>query len=160
MHAKGKDRHKARILALQALFELDMTQHTPQQVIAERLDGDKLGPKGTAFFQDLLNGALAHREELDRYIQELAPERPVSQLAAIDRNILRLAIWEISSAKMHTPYRVAINEAIELAKTFGSKSTPRFVNGVLGGMVNKHPESVVTLLDIAKGEKRSSARNT
>jgi len=160
MHAKAKARHRARVLALQALFELDMTQHTLQQVIAGRLAGNDLGANGTALFHELLNGVLAHREELDRFIQELAPERPVTQLAVVDRNILRLALWEISSEEMHTPYRVVINEAIELAKTFGAKSAPRFVNGVLGGMVSKHPEFVVTLSNSTGEKKRRSARNT
>jgi N utilization substance protein B len=81
-------------------------------------------------------GVTENREWLDGYIARYAPEWPVEQIAIIDRNILRIAIFEIL-ARSDTPLKVAINEAVELAKTFGSDSAPRFVNGVLGTLAAK-----------------------
>ncbi len=130
-----KVRHQARIAALQALFELDCTQHSPRSVI-ERLLGDApLSEAGTVFAIDLVEGVSVKREELDQLIGRYAPEWPVDQIAIIDRNVLRLAIYEIL-VRDDTPIKVAINEAVELAKEFGSESSGRFVNGVLGSLVS------------------------
>jgi N utilization substance protein B len=133
-----KVRHRARITALQALFEIDCTAHHPLVVVERRLDEAALPEPGVEFVQELVEGVQANREALDKLIAHYAPEWPVDQIAIVDRNILRMAIYEI----MHcddTPTKVAINEAVELAKEFGSDSSGRFVNGVLGSLVAQEP---------------------
>jgi N utilization substance protein B len=87
----------------------------------------------------LVLGTLENRHTLDQLIAESAPEWPVDELAIIDRSILRLALWELGASE-DTPIKVAINEAVELAKRFGSDSAPRFVNGVLGNLANRENE--------------------
>ncbi|MBP7690578.1 MAG: transcription antitermination factor NusB [Anaerolineales bacterium] len=124
-------RRRAREIALQVLYELECTQHAAAEVLAERLGEKPLDPASEAFAQELVTGVLAHRTELDDQIQKHAPEWPLDQMALIDHNILRLALWEFSLGRL-TPVKVAINEAVELAKEFGSESAPRFINGVLG----------------------------
>lgn len=130
-----KVRHKARILALQALFEIDCTRHHPPVVVERRLEDLDLPDIGAQFARDLVTGVSDRREELDALIARYAPEWPVDQIAIIDRNVLRLAIYEILMRE-DTPVKVAINEAVELAKEFGSDSSGRFVNGVLGSLVS------------------------
>ena len=130
-----KARHQARISALQALFEIDCTQHNPAVVIERRLHDVPLPEAGEQFARDLVRGVSEQREHLDLLVGRYAPEWPVDQIAVIDRNILRLAIYEILM-RNDTPVKVAINEAVELAKEFGSDSSGRFVNGVLGSLVS------------------------
>jgi N utilization substance protein B len=129
-----KVRHRARIAALQALFEIDCAHHHPTAVIERRLEEAALPEPGAEFARVLVEGVSVHRDELDALIRQYAPEWPVDQIAIIDRNILRLAIFEIL-LRNDTPVKVAINEAVELAKEFGSDSSGRFVNGVLGSLV-------------------------
>lgn len=133
-----KVRHRARIVALQALYEIDCTSHAPAVVVEQRLAAAQLPEAGRDFARGLVLGVWKNRERLDALIARYAPEWPVDQIAVIDRNILRIAIYEIL---MHhdTPTKVAINEAVELAKLFGSDSSSRFVNGVLGSLVAKEP---------------------
>jgi N utilization substance protein B len=128
-----KVRRRSRILALQALYEIDTTQHLPGSVLDQRLSEDPLPEEGESFARELITGVIQHKSGLDQLIQEHAPEWPVDQMAVVDRNILRMAIYEFSISKL-TPIKVAINEAVELAKLFGSDSAPRFVNGVLGAV--------------------------
>jgi len=128
-----KVRRRARILALQALYEIDSTHHPVGTVLDQRLTEDPLTEEGQAFARELLTGVIQHQVELDELIQHYAPEWPVDQMAVIDRNVLRIAIYEFFIGKL-TPTKVAINEAVELAKLFGSDSAPRFVNGVLGAL--------------------------
>lgn len=125
-----KTRRKARAAALQALFEIDLTRHRPDTVISARLEDMDLPEEGALFLRQLVMGVVERKEALDGVISRFAPEWPVDQLAVIDRNILRMALYELSVGS--TPIKVAINEAVELAKTFGSDAAPRFVNGVLG----------------------------
>jgi N utilization substance protein B len=131
----------ARTSALQALYELDTTNHPADQVITYRLADHPLPAEGEAFLRELVSGVCKHREQLDAMIQRYAPAWPVSQIAVIDRNILRIALLELilppeGTSHSETPPKVAINEAVDLAKTFGSESSSRFVNGVLGTAVN------------------------
>jgi N utilization substance protein B len=128
-----KVRRRSRILALQALYEIDTTHHPVGTVLDQRLAEDPLPDEGEAFARELITGVMQHQAELDELIQRYAPEWPVDQMAVVDRNVLRIAIYEFSISKM-TPIKVAINEAVELAKVFGSDSAPRFVNGVLGAL--------------------------
>ncbi len=129
-----KVRRRARMAVLQALFEIDLAGHDPESVLAERLHHMNLPPAGQQFARHLLHGVLTHQDALDRIIARYAPEWPVEQIAAIDRNILRMALYELAD-KNDVPVKVAINEAIELAKIFGSDASPRFINGVLGSVV-------------------------
>lgn len=129
-------RHKARVTAIQALYEIDCTGHAPAVVIEQRLAEADLPEAGEDFVRELTQGVGEHHEWLDGHIEQYAPEWPVDQIAIIDRNILRMAIYEILVGT-DTPVKVAINEAVELAKTFGSDSSGRFVNGVLGTLVAK-----------------------
>jgi N utilization substance protein B len=121
------------MLALQALYEIDTTHHPAGTVLDHRLAEDPLPEDGEAFARELITGVLQHQAELDEMIQRYAPEWPVDQMAVVDRNVLRIAIYEFSLGRV-TPIKVAINEAVELAKLFGSDSAPRFVNGVLGAL--------------------------
>ncbi len=127
-------RHKARILALQALYEIDTTDHSVDRTLEVLLGQQRLSPEGAAFVRELIEGILEHRERLDQVIAEFAPAWPVSQLAPVDRAILRLAIYEVSIAQ-ETPPKAAINEAVELAKAFGTESSSKFINGVLGSVM-------------------------
>jgi transcription antitermination protein NusB len=133
-----KQRRLARTVALQALFEIDSVHHPADQVLAHRLEEEDLSAESQEFAQQLVQGVLAHRSELDALITRFAPEWPVDQLAIIDRNVLRLALYELLNLG-DVPIKVAINEAVELAKTYGSDSAPRFVNGVLGAFLAGHP---------------------
>lgn len=133
-----KVRRKARELALQALFEVDSTSHPSETVIARRLEEDEMPPEGQEFTRELVHGVLTLRDDLDKLIGKHAPEYPVDQLAIIDRNILRLALYELLYMS-DVPVKVAINEAVELAKTYGGDSSPRFVNGVLGAFLAERP---------------------
>ena len=128
---------QARILALQALYELDTTQHMAADVIAYRLEDQPLPPEGETFLRSLVSGVLTYRDRLDELIQRYAPAWPVAQIAVVDRNVLRIALFELSG-QTQTPPKVAINEAVDLAKLFGSDSSFRFVNGVLGSAVAEH----------------------
>ncbi len=125
-------RRRARRLAIQALFEIDSAGHAPGFVVDERLAYTNPGEQGAQHLRWLVSGVVRNRSRLDDLIAKYAPEWPVDQLAIIDRNILRLALFEIGSQESDTPPKVVINEAVELAKLFGSDSSPRFVNGVLG----------------------------
>ncbi|MFM8320121.1 MAG: transcription antitermination factor NusB [Chloroflexota bacterium] len=134
-----KSRTRARSLALQALYEIDIAGHAPGLVLEERLHDDEIDAELAAFARQIVVGVTPLFGTLDSVIAEHAPEWPMDQVAAIDRNILRIALWEFAVFGK-TPIKVAINEAVELAKSFGSDSTPRFVNGVLGSLANHQEE--------------------
>jgi len=127
-------RHQARIVALQALYEIDCANHSPAVVLEQRFVVARLPTAAKAFARHLVSGVLEHQTVLDMFIHRHAPEWPLEQMAYIDRNILRVAIFEFA-VDGQTPVKVAINEAVELAKAFGSDSASRFVNGVLGTLV-------------------------
>jgi N utilization substance protein B len=131
-----KVRRRARIVALQALFELDTVNHPVDVVLQQRLEDTPLPDAGVDFARLLVSGVLEHKTLLDGFIQKDAPQWPVEQMATIDRNVLRIALFELFIDRS-TPVKVAINEAVELAKSFGSESSHRFVNGVLGSFVSQ-----------------------
>jgi N utilization substance protein B len=135
-----KLRRKARMAVLQALYEADVTIHPPGDALDARLAEQQLPPAVEAFARRLMAGVLAHRHRLNTLIAQHAPEWPLDQMAVVDRNILRIAIFEMSDPEVDTPSKVAINEAVEMAKIFGSDSSPRFVNGVLGALLVATPE--------------------
>jgi len=134
-----KPRTRARSLALQVLYEVDIANHPPAEVFQLRLEETPLSPELAEFARQIIFGILPITTELDKLIAKYAPEWPFDQIAAIDRNILRMALWEFSVFH-ETPIKVAINEAVELAKQFGSDSAPRFVNGVLGSLAEHQHE--------------------
>jgi len=129
-------RRKARIAALQALYELDCTKHKVEETSARLRAGETLAQEALSFSEELVKGVLQHKSELDALIKKFAPAFPPEQMSIIDRNILRLAIFEILFSNK-TPFKVVINEAIELAKEFGSDASPRLINGVLGSITTE-----------------------
>jgi N utilization substance protein B len=129
-------RRKARIAALQVLYELDCAKHKPEEPLARLRAGETLTQEALSFSEELVKGVLQNKSELDALIKKFAPAFPVEQMSIIDRNILRLAIFEILFNDK-TPFKVAINEAVELAKAFGSESSARLINGVLGVVVSE-----------------------
>jgi len=131
-----KPRTRARSAALQALYEIDIVNHPVGSVIQERIEEFKLDGKLSEFARQIVMGIWPMVATLDHFIAENAPEWPLDQVAIVDRNILRIALWEFAVYRK-TPIKVAINEAVELAKVYGSDSTPRFVNGVLGSLANR-----------------------
>jgi N utilization substance protein B len=132
------NRHLARSVVLQTLFEWDTTSADPSAVpemLARNVD--EFGGEDTdkAFMEELIKGVLAKREDLDLVITKAAPDWPIEKIAPVDRNILRIGLFELLFAdRTQVPAKVAINEAIELAKVFGGDSSGRFVNGVLGAV--------------------------
>ena len=103
-------------------------------VLERRIDEDSLSAAGAGFARTLVSGVFENREEIDKIVERFAPSWPIHQMAVVDRNILRVAIFEMMLGG-ETPPKVAINEAVELAKVFGSDSSPKFVNGVLGSVM-------------------------
>ncbi len=134
-----KSRTRARGIALQVLYEFDLAGHPLSEAVAARLEDEKLEPNLEDFVRQIVYGVTPIIDKLDTVITEHAPEWPLDQVAVIDRNILRISLWEFAVAKC-TPIKVAINEAIELAKIYGSDSSSRFVNGVLGSLVDHSGE--------------------
>jgi N utilization substance protein B len=126
-------RRKARAVALQALYEIDTTQHSVEGVLDRLVAEGGLSEDNGAFIRQLVSQTVQHREEIDEHIQRFAPTWPIEQISVIDRNILRLAISEILFDNGVT-VKIAINEAVELAKKFGGESSSKFINGVLGSV--------------------------
>lgn len=142
-----KSRTKARAIALQALFEYDLTGHPVGVILQNRFQEEELDDKMRNFTEEIAQGVFPIIEKLDHIIANYAPEWPLDQVASIDRNIIRIALWEFAVKKC-TPIKVAINEAVELAKEFGSDSTPRFINGVLGSLVAKYEDYRTSLEEL------------
>jgi transcription antitermination protein NusB len=126
-------RHKARTVALQALYEVDSAARNAGEVVERLMEETTLNEETAAFVRELVTGTMLNKNEIDGSIQKYAPAWPLEQIAMVDRNILRLAIFEILFDNK-VPVKVAVSEAVELAKTFGSESSPKFVNGVLGSV--------------------------
>jgi len=126
-------RRKARVIALQTLYEVDSVGHDIESALAHVLADGKLSGEKVAFARQLVSGVIQNKEKIDQHIKNFAPAWPVEQIPLVDRNILRLAIFEILLDN-NVPIKVAINEAVELAKMFGSDNSPKFVNGVLGSV--------------------------
>jgi transcription antitermination protein NusB len=139
------DRRLGRALAFQALYEMDQGHHAPAQVLerlAESFEAAAASPyprdilhAATNYAQELVSGMLANRPSIDGLIQQRAPLWPLAQMSAVDRNVLRIGLYESLYSNAKVPLRTAINEAVELAKLFGSETSAKFVNGVLGRAV-------------------------
>ena len=134
----ASNRHLGRIVALQTIYEYEFrTQVGDQTVRAEEILTRNLGKykssvEDTDFVRALVDGVIAKMTELDDTLRPLAPEWPIEQIARIDRTVLRLGLYELLHSKDSVPPKVAINEAVELAKAFGGENSSKFVNGVLG----------------------------
>ena len=133
-----KTRRRARRVTLETLYEFDIVDHLAGEVLERRLQDNPMERAGVEFASQLVAGIIDHLPEIDRLIARYAPEWPLDQMAVIDRNILRIAIYEFLVLG-ETPVKVAINEAVELAKTYASDSAPRFINGVLGSLADQIP---------------------
>lgn len=140
-----KSRTKARAIALQVLYELDQSNHVPGDIVSQRIEEAPLDDSLAQFVREIVYGVLPIKPFMDELISKQAPEWPFDQVAIIDRNILRMALWELTFAT-DTPLKVIINEAIELGKMYGSDSSPRFINGVLGSLVNNLNETKQKLI--------------
>ena len=127
-------RRKTKVIALQALYEVDAVGHDPIQVLDRLMVEADLPASARQVTREMVRGVVENRRELDRIITELAPSWPVSQIAAVDRSLLRLAIYELMFSR-RAPPKVAVNEAVDLARAFGSESSRKFVNGVLGSVM-------------------------
>ncbi len=127
-------RRQARITALQALYEADAVGHDAEEILKRAKDKGTLQEKSLEFACELVRGVMENKQRIDQTIQTYAPNWPVEQLSIIDRNILRIAIYELTCDKK-TPPKAAANESVELAKAFGSDNSPKFINGVLGSVM-------------------------
>lgn len=128
-------RHLSRSIVVQSLYEWDFfnKERSLEKILEKNIKEFAPGLEDQNLIWQLVNGIVKHIEELDKIIEKSAPEWPIEQITIIDRNVLRIGIYELLYAnKKEVPLKVAINEAIELAKTFSGQSSGKFVNGVLG----------------------------
>jgi len=132
------NRHLSRSIAMQSLFEWDFHDRKPnsiKEIIKHNIDEFAPGMEDPSFVYDLTQGVVEHTDEIDALVQQTAPEWPLDSITTVDRNILRLGVYELKfSNAPDVPPKVAINESIELAKTFGGASSGKFVNGILGAI--------------------------
>ena len=133
-NGKFTSRRRTRVAALQALFEMDCVSRHVDDALDYQDEMHSFSQPAWEFLVELTEGVLDNHRRIDGLIAEYAPDWPISQMAMIDRNLLRMAIYEMALWG-ETPPKVAINEAVEIAKAFGSESSPRFVNGVLGSIM-------------------------
>jgi len=134
----ASNRHLGRIVALQTLYEYEfrLGSEDPSvdlnEILSRNLERYESAIDDTGFVKDLVEGVVANQADLDAKIQPIAPEWPIDQIARIDRAVLRLGVYELLYRGEAVPPKVAINEAVELAKAFGSDNSSKFINGVLG----------------------------
>lgn len=132
-------RRKARINALQLLYELECTKHDYENCLTSMVEAGKISKDNLEFVTKIISGIQDKLSAIDEIIERYETVFPMKQMAVIDRCLLRMAVWEIVYSK-DTPYKVAINEAVTLAKTYGSNSSQRLINGVLGSVANEYCE--------------------
>jgi N utilization substance protein B len=134
----ASNRHLGRIVALQSLYEYEFRTQSEDstvdidEILGRNLERYKTAIDDTPFVNDLVKGVLAEEANLDKTIQPIAPDWPIDQIARIDRSILRIGVYELLHQAAIVPPKVVINEAVELAKAFGSDNSSKFINGVLG----------------------------
>jgi transcription antitermination protein NusB len=134
-------RHQGRMLALQVLYEVDLTDHDPEETMARAFaEHEPVTPDVVEHVQSLVRGVDQHRDALDPVIAGAAPARDLAEQAAIERNVLRLAAYELLNVPS-VPPKVVINEGVELAKRFGGENSGRFINGVLRTILEEHPRA-------------------
>ena len=129
-------RRKARTVAMQILYEVDSVGHPWDVVSSRRLKDEDLPAEAASFARGLVEGALGNAAQIDGIISRLAPSWPMSQLPVVDRSLLRLAIYEMVVDRSSPP-KVVINEMVELAKLYGGENSSKFVNGVLGSVLEE-----------------------
>ena len=129
-------RHLSRSIAMQSLYEWDFSGKKPEaldKIVDKNIKEYGPGLENVDFVWQLVNGVKDHLSKIDKIIEKAAPEWPIDQITIVDRNVLRIGLYELLyENKTEVPPKVAINEAIELAKTFGGESSGKFINGVLG----------------------------
>lgn len=137
------NRHLSRTIAMQSLYEWDFNnrQGSLPKIAEYNIGQFAPGLEDPVFILDLINGVVSHIPQIDQIIKDTAPEWPLEQITVVDRNILRLGIYELMFSKQ-VPPKVAINEAVELGKAFGGESSGKFINGVLGTLYKNLPEDV------------------
>lgn len=134
----ASNRHLGRIISLQSLYEYEFrnkagdTSADIDSIVAKNIEPYAKALGDVDFVHDLAHGVFDEMEALDKELQPLAPEWPISSISSIDRNVLRIGLFELTRRKDTVPPKVAINEAVELAKAFGSENSSKFINGVLG----------------------------
>lgn len=134
----ASNRHLGRIVALQTLYEYELrvqsedTNADVDEITSRNIERYNTAIDDKKFVKTLIKGVLAEQEDIDAKIQPIAPDWPIEQIARVDRNILRIGLYELLHQSDSVPPKVAINEAVELAKAFGSDNSSKFVNGVLG----------------------------
>ena len=133
----SNSRHKARIVIFQSLYESDMTSHSLLESFENIAKNEKLSEKNKAFCSSIIEGITKHQNNIYEIIQNKASRFPIEQIAKVDVAILKLAVYEILFQKDKEPAEVVINEAIEIAKAYGSNSSGAFINGVLAGIFNE-----------------------
>ncbi len=138
MATNPETRHRARTTALKILFETDLTPHTLDDVLDRYMELSGSPEAIQEYMRAIVTGVRDNQEAIDAQIARAAPQFPVNQLAAIDRNVLRIAVYELGH-QSDVPLKVAINEAVDIAKRFGGDSSGRFVHGVLGNIANESP---------------------
>jgi len=152
------NRHLSRTIALQALYQWDFLD-MPEGKLSEMVtfNREEFAPKfdDEGFVEELVEGVVEHRSDIDRTIVDFAPNWPLESITVIDRNVLRLGIYELKFAE-RIPAKVAINEAIELAKGFGGQASGRFVNGVLGAIY----KDMVVKGEIKEVDKKKEEEST
>jgi N utilization substance protein B len=138
----ASNRHLGRIVAMQTLYEYDFraaeetTKAELTEILQRNLHEFRNSIEDTIFVEDVVDGVQAHQQDIDAVIAPAAPEWPVEQIARVDKVILRIGVYELM-IKRDVPPKVAINEAVELAKSFGGQNSSKFVNGVLGTIYRK-----------------------
>jgi len=151
------NRHIARSIAMQTLFEWDFRNQNNKQLENSALhyiEEFGAGINENPFIQDLIEGVINNLTKIDKIIVKYAPQWPIEQITVVDRNILRIGIYELHFSKEDIPPKVAINEAIELAKNYGGPASGKFINGVLGAIYNEMKKDNPTLEDKKKNKKK------
>ena len=142
----ASNRHLGRIVCLQSLYEYEFRQDAKDEnvdidsIIVKNIEPYAKALGDTDFVRKLTKGVYDHAKELDEALQPIAPEWPIASISSIDRNILRMGLYELTHCQSEVPPKVAINEAVELAKAFGSDNSSKFVNGVLGTVFREQEE--------------------
>lgn len=131
------NRHLSRMVAMQAIYEWNFRQDADLDELVERSISEFSNDVDSTYIRDLISGVTKNSKTIDREIETCAPEWPIEQISHVDKSILEIAIYELVYAK-DIPPKVAINEAVELAKQFGSSNSSKFINGVLGSVYDRH----------------------
>lgn len=132
-------RRQLREIAFQTIFQVDVGKNDLEVSLSERINENDMNERDQAFCRNLVIGTVEKLPEIDGLIEKYALEWKIERMSSVDRNILRLAVFEMLYSS-ETPKKVALNEAIELAKVFGSEESPKFINGVLDGIIKSSGE--------------------